>query len=57
MKVIFSPRETGACPLCRKVDRCPLKKRFTDSLHDHESVNGGCFEIVVYVCPYFIEQA
>jgi hypothetical protein len=57
MKVNFSPRGTGACPICKKINRCPLKKRFADTLLPHESENGEDFEMVIYVCPYFIEQA
>ena len=57
MNVTFSARGTGACPLCRKMDRCPLRKRFAASLSNHEAGKGDDFEIVVYVCPYFVEQA
>lgn len=57
MEITFSPRGTGACPLCKKIDRCPLKKRYAESLAAHKPNSGNPFEIVIYVCPYFIEQA
>lgn len=56
MKTVFSPRGTGACPLCKKRDRCVIKKDMEKTL---ENIPGNVqkkMELVVYICPSFIEE-
>lgn len=61
MDMVFNPRGTGACPLCRKLPRCNIRKDIEKTI---ASMPGGGnegegkqMELVIYVCPHFIETA
>jgi hypothetical protein len=57
MDVAFSPRENGACPFCRHIDACAVRKRLVAALNDLGSGKGQGMEIVIYACPRFVEKA
>ena len=65
MKVLFSPRGTGACPLCKKETRCPIRNSFSSGLESLQFQTetdaspegaGKPLEMVIYICPYFQEK-
>ncbi len=56
MNVVFSPRDTGACPLCKKVNRCTIRKDIEKTLSTLAENEKKDMELVIYICPSFIEK-
>lgn len=56
MKTNFNSRGNGACPFCRKLNKCPLRKRLSESLKDCHDPEDHGMEIVIYTCPLFEED-
>ena len=62
MDMVFNPRGTGACPLCKKLPHCSIRKDIQKTLATMPGGDGKggekkAMEIVIYVCPYFVETA
>lgn len=57
MEMKFSPRGTGACPLCRKQQRCIIRKDIQTALRSIPDSAEKDLELVIYVCPAFDEKA
>jgi hypothetical protein len=57
MKIEFSPKETGACPLCRKHQNCTMQNSIRRKFDGIREENETPLELVIYVCPYFDEKA
>jgi hypothetical protein len=57
MEVAFSPRGTGACPLCSKLPRCTIRKDIEKSVAVIPGGEKKQMELVIYVCPHFVETA
>jgi len=60
MDIQISPRGTGACPLCKKLDACHILRTIENILyreikpvHDDKAL----LELVFYSCPEFEEKA
>jgi hypothetical protein len=55
MDIAFSPRETGACPICKKNGNCTIQNSITNSFKNSDNGDPQTLEMVIYVCPYFLE--
>jgi hypothetical protein len=56
MRLDMNPRGNGACPLCRLLPRCPLRKALAESLEEFRDPEDTGMEIVIYTCPMFKES-
>ncbi len=56
MKVLFNPRDNGACPLCRKTAACALRAAIAGSVSGVRDPHAHGLEIVIYSCPQFSEK-
>jgi hypothetical protein len=56
MRLDMNPRGNGACPLCRLLPRCPLRKALAESLEEFRDPEETGMEIVIYTCPMFKEN-
>jgi hypothetical protein len=56
MEIHLNPRDNGACPLCTKIDACPVRGRITDSVAEIRDPSSQGMEIVIYTCPLFKER-
>lgn len=57
IQVRFSAQETGACPLCKSFEYCPLLAQIRQAVESGPS--GGpdeVLEVVIYRCPRFKES-
>jgi hypothetical protein len=57
MEVRFSTRENGACPVCRRVNACPLRDALAKSVSHVRDPGKQGLEIVIYACPRFVEKS
>lgn len=57
MDIAFSPRETGACPLCKKNGNCTIQNSITNAFRERYDSENQPLEMVIYVCPYFLETS
>jgi hypothetical protein len=57
MKVVFSPRGTGACSICKKSRHCSIKNKIAEEMEPVETKTSKPMELVIYVCPYFVETS
>ena len=58
MDPVFSPRSTGACPLCKKQAHCVIRRDIEAALAAiPEEEETKQLELVIYVCPSFVETA
>ena len=56
MELKVSPRGNGACPFCKKREKCIILKRFEESVKTVRDPDKNGIEIVVYSCPLFEEK-
>lgn len=56
MDVKVSPMGTGACPFCKKNDRCIILVKMREAMRDIRDPEKSGLEIVVYSCPLFEEK-
>lgn len=63
MEISFSPRDTGACPVCRRAPSCPIRQALASSVKDMRAggpsaagTSGPVLEVVIYSCPQFVEK-
>jgi hypothetical protein len=58
MEISFSPRENGACPVCRRAASCPVRQALAGSVKDMRGGGsaGPGLEVVIYSCPQFVEK-
>jgi hypothetical protein len=56
MKIDFNVRGNGACPLCKKQQKCQLMKKVNTALEKLEVDNRDSLELVIYRCPLFEEN-
>jgi hypothetical protein len=57
MTVVFSPQGTGACAICKKAKHCSIKNRIAGEMEPVETRSSNPMELVIYVCPYFVETS
>jgi hypothetical protein len=55
MNVVFSPMGTGACAICKKYRYCSIQNKITEEMSAVETRTSKPMELVIYVCPYFVE--
>ncbi len=55
MEISFSPRDNGACPVCRRSASCPVRQALAASVKDMRPGAPG-LEVVIYSCPQFVEK-
>jgi len=56
MVVHYNPRENGACPICRRLGGCDIRKAMEDSLKPIKDPKKHGMEAVIYTCPFFEEK-
>jgi hypothetical protein len=56
MELRINPRENGACPFCRKLPSCTLRRKLERSVADLKDGQKQGLEIVIYSCPLFEEK-
>jgi hypothetical protein len=56
MVVHFNPRENGACPICRRLTGCSIRKNMEESLRAIKDAEKHGMEAVIYSCPFFEEK-
>ncbi len=56
MEITFSPRDNGACPVCRRAASCPIRQALAASVADMRGAAGPTLEVVIYACPQFVEK-
>jgi hypothetical protein len=57
MQIIFSPRDNGACPVCRRAASCPVRQALAASVTGMRGTAGPGLEVVIYSCPQFVEKS
>ncbi|MCX7024540.1 MAG: hypothetical protein NT080_07960 [Spirochaetes bacterium] len=58
MKIEFNARGNGACPLCA-LERgdCRIQKQLLKNADFLSTERDSDMEIVIYLCPFFVEKA
>jgi hypothetical protein len=56
MVVRFNPRDNGACPFCRRLGGCTVRRTMEESLKDRKDAKKLGMEVVIYACPFFEEK-
>lgn len=54
----FSTQNTGACPICKKLDGCKILSHIEEAIvnSDVSLQNDNKMDVVIYRCPEFIEE-
>lgn len=53
MEIVFNMNDNGACPLCKKRDKCSIQEKIKESVKNISSNDN--IETVIYKCPLFEE--
>jgi len=56
MQLDINPRGNGACPLCRRLPDCRIRKLLVESVASLHDSSGTGMEIALYTCPSFSEK-
>jgi hypothetical protein len=56
MEIHFSPRDNGACPVCRRAGSCTIRQALAGSVKDMRGASEPGLEVVIYSCPQFVEK-
>ncbi|MFP4362726.1 MAG: hypothetical protein ACLFR1_02525 [Spirochaetia bacterium] len=56
MKLEFNPRENGACPICKRLNNCHIRKALLKAADNCEGPEKERIELVIYTCPLFQEK-
>jgi hypothetical protein len=56
MEIRFSPRDNGACPVCRRASSCGIRQALAASVKDVRGAREREMELVIYSCPQFVEK-
>ena len=56
MKLEINPRGNGACPLCRRLTDCRIRKLLAESIKDVTDESGNGLEMALFACPSFVEK-
>jgi len=54
--ISYSPRDNGACPVCRRASACAVRQALSQSVQSF-SAHGAEMELVIYSCPQFVEKS
>ena len=57
MRIAFSIRGNGACPLCIKEKDCLIRDNLSRSVAAFKDKTAGGMEVVIYACPFFVEKS
>lgn len=57
MNIEFCPLGNGACPFCKKHNKCVLQENIKESVYNFKkSKTDNALEIVIYNCSEFVSS-